>query len=521
MQNQGGGQQGWGSWQPSYAGVGANAHGDAAEAGQSDSGADLSQLFPPNPMANNADAMEGQQGGFGGEQARQDFGGSIERADSDRMDTAGTFGYGGDGKAIDETINALANNPDVMLRLQEDEEDSRLAVRREEDLDDASLALALQLQAEEEERERQRKIRKPLPPLYQGPGADDIDLYVCVDREVQPDAARLPASPAKPSWPPAAPPPSSASSPPVHMSLFPNGQPNPFGMLGATMEDDQIAEDEEEEDDLPAEDDVRLVTANRFSTVAQLMQAIVRSEVFPIRKVSHIRHIAFRALPETPEMKARPFQTASAPVFGNFFSFGAASSGGQEAQQPTPEQSVTSFVTLPSKMKISDLPITEDSVFKVILRKKDRDRKRKRRGGRGGDESMDGYTEDPPTNSLQSPSKSSDNHEEIEVWKQRYMEMHNKFLQAQQKADNLEQDLVLEKLPRLEIPETKKAKAHEDVNAANAPHSVFGSPPPAQPPARPIPKAFALPDFTSMANNASSSSGGGSSSSNPTQQSPK
>jgi hypothetical protein len=461
--------------------------------------------------------MDDQQGGFSGDQMRQNFGGSIERADSDRMDTAGSFGYGGGGKPIDETINALANNPDVMLTLQEEEEDSRLAVRREEDYDDASLALALQLQAEEEERERQRKIRKPLPPLYQGPGADDIDIYVCVDREVQPDAVRLPASPAKPSWP-AAPPPSSASSPPVHMSLFPNGQPNPFGMLGATMEEDDHAGGEEDsEDDLPAEDDVRLVTANRFATVAQLMQAIVRSEVFPIRKVSHIRHIAFRALPETPEMKARLFQAASAPVFGNFMTFGASSSG-QEVQQPTPEQSITSFVTLPTKMKISDLPITEDSVFKVILRKKDRDRKRKRRGG-GGDESMEAYTEDPPTNSLQSPAKSSDNqHDEIEVWKQRYMEMHSKFVQAQQKADNLEQDLVLEKLPRLEIPETKKAKAHEDVSASNAVHSVFGSPPQTQAPPRPIPKAFALPDFTTMVNNGN---GGASSSSNPSQQSPK
>lgn len=403
--------------------------------------------------------------------------------DDDQMDTVASTEL--ERKTTEEVIRDLIQDPDLAVRLHAEEQVRRLEVRRAEDADDASLALALQLQAQEEEL-RTRAARRILPPLYQGPGSDDIDIYVCVDRELQPDHG-APTSPAGAWATPAPPPPSSSSSPPLHMGLFPPGA-DAFKAISPRF---FSGGEGDSEDDLPEQDDIRIVSVNRFSTIAQLMQTIVKSDVFPIRKVSYISHISFRAIPEAPEAQQLRIQPATAPVFGSFFT-----SAPQEQQ--TPELSVTSFVRLPAQMKLSDLPVTEDSVFKIILRKRDRDRKRKRRS-RANDGSMEEEDEDadPPTNSILNKAA-----EEAIIWKAKYEEAQARWKAEQTRADNLEQDLVLEKLPRLELPDKKKSKSHSDPQAENTFHTVSDTPLPPSAPVgpRPVPKAFALPDFSSSGN---------------------
>jgi hypothetical protein len=101
--------------------------------------------------------------------------------------------------------------------------------------------------------------------------------------------------------------------------------------------------DSEGDDNNNLLDDVRPVNIADDATVAELMQEIVKSDIFPIRKVSHIKHLSLYS----PQ--------AHFPVFGSL---------------NTDAANESEWAVLSNRFRISQLSLNDESVIKVTLRKK-------------------------------------------------------------------------------------------------------------------------------------------------------
>jgi hypothetical protein len=307
--------------------------------------------------------------------------------------------------AVPQYILDITTDPELIKEIMAAEEVERLRTRKAADDDDASERLALQLQLEEEERAKRNFVRAQQHQQQSGGGfggPKQLTLMVCLDKRVQKDEKPSLAIKAQPFFQPkpmagaslVAPQPSAAiaplfgpslASPPKNSSVFaitPPDRPS-VNFLGdhmsptrlikneslpsnyvkitpasndeAAMRDDDMSsssvgdsddDSDSEGDDINPLDDVRPVKVSSDATVAELMIQIVKSDIFPIRKVSHIKHLSMYSPPKM-----------MFPVFG---SMNTDTTTGEEGE----------WSILSNRLKLFSLNLSNESIIKVTLRKK-------------------------------------------------------------------------------------------------------------------------------------------------------